>query len=630
MQILSVNNLALHFGVVEIFNNVNFQVQDNAKIGLVGSNGAGKTSLLKIIAKINDSTSGTLSYKNGIKVNYLSQISNFTCDNTVFNQVMSVFDDIYAIEQKKQDIEHQMADANKATLEKLSDEYHQLTEEFDNAGGYAIERQARSVLAGLNIGEDMYDRKISSLSGGQRARISLASALLRKPSLLLLDEPTNHLDMEAIDFLENYLKFYSAAYIIVSHDRYFLDKICNQIYEMSLGTLTTYTGNYSEFITKRDERYNQLLKEYNANQDYIKQEQAIIARYRKWGRAKSLKSAKSREKRLDKVDRLEKPKSENTVRFRFRAASRSGDDVIVCENIGKSFDDVNIFSDINLHIKSGEKIAILGANGIGKTTLLKLFTKEHAPSKGNFLLGTGVTIGYYDQHQQNLSLNKCAIDEIWDTYRELTHQQIRDTLALFLFRGDDIEKEISYLSGGERSRLSLLKLMLSEANFIILDEPTNHLDMDSREVLEAALADFPGTVLFVSHDRYFINNIATRILYMERDSMTSYPGNWNDYLMHLSVQRKNQEQINTQSKTERAKEFKQKRQIQSAQKDKKQKQQALESEIESLEASIKGIEQKLADTTNLSSKEINELSKEYSALSKDLEESIETWSEISI
>ena len=629
MVILQANNLSLHFGIVEIFNKVTFQVKDNARIGLVGSNGAGKTSLLKIIADIYPQTDGTITFKNNAKINYLSQISDFTCDNTVFNEVMSVFDDVYKIELKLREIEHKMAGADSNTLDMLSEEYTLLTQQFDDANGYAIERQARSVLAGLNITEDMYDRKVSTLSGGQRARIALASALLSKPDLLLLDEPTNHLDMDAIGFLETYLKQNSIPFIVVSHDRYFLDKVCNEIYEISLGTLTKYTGNYSEYIVKRDERYEQLLKEYNANQDLIKREKAIIARYRNWGREKSFKAAKSREKRLEKIEVVDKPTKEHTVRFKFQASKRSGEDVLVCEGIGKSFDGKKIFENIDFHIKSGEKIAILGANGIGKTTLLKIFTKEHAPSTGSFILGSGVSIGYYDQHQQNLNTNNTAIDEIWDTYRDLTHQQVRDTLALFLFRGDDIEKEISYLSGGERSRLSLLKLMLSKANFLILDEPTNHLDMDSREVLEAALSDFPGTILFVSHDRYFINNVATRIVYMENDIITSYPGNWDDYLIHLSMQRSEDEKLSTKSKTQRSKDFKQKREEEKERKRILKRLKDIENTIEQLEADIEIIQSQLSNSSNISSEKISELSIKHSTLSKQLEENIEIWAELS-
>ncbi len=629
MVLLTANNLSLHFGIIEIFNNVSFQLKDNARVGLVGSNGAGKTSLLKIIAKINPPTSGDITYKNDIKINYLSQISDFTSQKTVFSQVMSVFDDVYEMEVNLRSIEQQMAGADHNALAALADDYELLNMKFEEAGGYAIERQARSVLAGLNIGEEMYDRQVSTLSGGQRARIALAGALLSKPDLLLLDEPTNHLDMDAMGFLENYLNSNSIAYIVVSHDRYFLDKVCDEIFEMSLGTLTTYSGNYSEYIIKRDERYEQLLKEYNSNQDLIKREQEIIARYRKWGREKSFKAAKSREKRLDKIERVDKPIKEHIVKFKFQTAKRSGDDVLVCENIAKSFGSKEIFSNLNMHINSGEKIAIIGANGIGKTTLLKIFTKEHAPTDGSFILGSGVSIGYYDQHQQNLSLSKTAIDEVWDAYRELNHQQVRDTLALFLFRGDDINKEISLLSGGERARLSLLKLMLSKANFLILDEPTNHLDMDSREVLEAALYDFPGTILFVSHDRYFINNIATRIVHMEQQSITSYPGNWDDYLVHLSMQKAREDGVSSVSKTQRAKDFKEKRENEKQRKEFNNNLKKLEDVIAALEVKIDEIQSKLIDSANLSSDEISLLSVEHAELSKELEEKIEEWAEFS-
>ncbi len=629
MNILTAQNLALSFGVTDIFEGISLAVKDKSHIGLVGSNGAGKTSLLKMLCGQLEPSHGSVHITKGMKVSYLSQLSDYTSEQTVWQDVMAVFEDVFQLERELREIEELMGHAAADDFEDLSNRYDKTLKAFEDADGYGAERSARSVLAGLNIPKSMHERPVSTLSGGQRARVALAAALLRSPDLLLLDEPTNHLDLDAIAFLENYLSQFTAAFIVVSHDRYFLDKVCHDIWEMSMGSLTTYTGNFTTYLKKREEIYEQRLKEYQQNQAYIKREETIIRKYRSWATEKMLKMAKSREKRLAMVERLDKPITENTIAFRFSTKASTGMDVLRCENLAMSYGTKEVFKDIDLHIRAGEKIALLGPNGIGKTTLLKIISKNMKPTEGAYLHGTGVICGYYDQHQQNLDENKTAVDEIWDAFPSLEHQQVRDTLALFLFRGDDIEKPVSALSGGERGRLSLLKLMLSNANFLLLDEPTNHLDMDSRQVLEEALIDFPGTVLFVSHDRYFINRVASRILTMEQQSMDSYNGNWNDYLYHLSLQRNGENDNVKESKTERTKRFQEEREKNKQLQQLRSKVEELEALIETHEQAISDIEEKLSKPDTLGADELSNLSQEHQRLEAELEDCIHDWEEAS-
>ncbi len=556
MIILSIKDLALSFGADDIFWDVSFDLKRGTRLGLIGSNGSGKTSMLKIISDEIQKTSGSIKKSNSISINYLSQLSNYSSQRTIWQDVMSVYDDVLEIETKLRSLEHDMS-IDTSDIESLSKQYSNLTEIFEKLGGYSAERMARSVLSGLGIKKSMYERKVNTLSGGQRARVQLAMALLRAPNILLLDEPTNHLDLNAIKWLEIFLAQCRITLIIVSHDRYFLDNVCNDIMELSMGNIMMYANcNYSDYLIEREEIWQQKQKSYKANQAEIKRHQAVIRRYRSWATEKAMKTAKVWEKRLSKLEKLDKPVSEKLIKFRFDMDKRSGSDVFICNDLTKSFDNNLVFEGLNLHIRAGEKVALMGPNGVGKTTLLRIIAGMLSKDKGDMLLGTGINLGYYDQHQQNLNINNTVQDEIWDAYHELTPQQVRDMLALFLFTNDDILKKVSMLSGGERGRLSLLKLMLSRSNFLLLDEPTNHFDMDSRQMLETALYDFPGTILFVSHDRYFINSIATKILDMTSDKITTYIGSWDDYQHHLSLKVDEQKFIN-ESKTERSKRFKQ-------------------------------------------------------------------------
>ncbi|MCK5128709.1 MAG: ABC-F family ATP-binding cassette domain-containing protein [Clostridiales bacterium] len=628
MIILSIIDLALSFGVNDIFSDVSFDLKRGKRIGLIGSNGSGKTSLLKIICGELEKTSGNIRKNSSVSINYLSQLSDYTSTLSVWQDAISVYDDVFELESKLREIEHQMSDET-ADLDRLAKQYTKLTTEFEDLGGYSAERMTRSVLAGLGIDKSFYERKVNTLSGGQRARVQLAMALLRDPDVLLLDEPTNHLDLNATKWLEIFLSKSKITLIVVSHDRYFLDNVCSDIIELSMGKITLYKNcNYSEYMIEKEARWEQQQKLFKANQAEIKRHEAVIRRYRSWTTEKAMVTAKSWEKRLAKLEVIDKPISEKLIKFRFDIDVRSGSDVLRCKNLSKSFDDNTIFENVNLHIRNGDKIALMGPNGVGKTTLLKIIAGTLKPNEGESLIGSGIQMGYYDQHQQNLKDNNTAQDEIWDAYHELTPQQVRDTLALFLFTGDDIEKEISVLSGGERGRLSLLKLMLSNANFLLLDEPTNHLDMDSRQVLESALYDFPGTVLFVSHDRYFINSIANKILDMTPNGITSYEGSWDDYQYHLSLNY--EDSITTkESKTERSKRYREQRSTQNGLKQLKMQLDIVEKNIFDCEIKKAKAEKRLSSTGDLNTIDISTYSRQYDNCERELESLMHEWEDIS-
>jgi ATP-binding cassette subfamily F protein 3 len=628
MIVLSVKNLSLSFGANDIFRDVSFELKQKERLGFIGSNGSGKTSMLKILCGLLESSAGSIKKSDTTSISYLSQLSDYTSDLTIWEDVMSVYEDVFEAEKQMRELEHMMS-KHPDDLDKLSGRYDKLTRKFEDMGGYSAERMARSVLAGLGIDRSMYERKVRTLSGGQRARVQLAMALLRSPDILLMDEPTNHLDLAAIEWLENFLTNCGISLIIVSHDRYFLDNVCTDIMELSMGTLTQYPDcNFSEYILEKEARFEQQQKLYAANQAEIARHQAVIRRFRSWATQRAMHSAKVWEKRLEKIERVDRPVNEKIIKFRFDTDIRSGNDVVMAQGLKKSFGNKDVFKNLDLHIRSGEKIALMGPNGVGKTTLLKIIAGALAQDEGEMMLGTGVQIGYYDQHQQNLRESNTAQDEIWDAFHELTPQQVRDMLALFLFTGDDIEKKVAMLSGGERGRLSLLKLMLSNANFLLLDEPTNHLDMDSRQVLESALYDFPGTVLFVSHDRYFINSIATRILDMSADSMDSYDGSWDDYQYHLSL-KVNEQSFEKESKTERARRFREERVRKQEEKQLKAKLDVVEKKIFDCEIKKATAQKRLLNVEELNEVDISTYSKQYARCEEELAGLMEEWEEIS-
>ncbi len=542
MIVLTIQNLHKAFGGNVVLKDVNLTLQDHQRMGLVGVNGCGKTTLLNILAGREQSDGGSVSLMKGIRIGYMEQQYRAQGDSTVFEEMKRVFEPVFAMEEKLRALEHDMSEAGETELKRMGETYARLSDAFEKADGYAWKSSIQGVLAGLGFKKEQYDQPARLLSGGELTRLCLAKLLLQKPDLLLLDEPTNHLDLSALDWLEHYLSEYKGALIVVSHDRYFLDHVCTHISELLLGTLEQYTGNYSSYMKERAERFEIRMRAWEQQQKMIAREEAIIARYKSFNREKSIKAAESREKRLEKVERLERPEDEHQVRFRFEAKRRTGDDVLFIRDYSKSFGDRTLFKNVNLTLRAGDRVALLGPNGIGKSTLLKCLVGEETPDTGSVRWGANVDTGYYDQKQEGLHPNKTVLDEVWDAFPRLEQSQVRGALGLFLFTGEDVFMPIHTLSGGEKGRVALTKLMLHKDNLLLLDEPTNHLDMDSREVLEDALENFEGTILAVSHDRYFINRFATRVAVLTEDGIKEYLGNFDDYMAKLQWEQAQQNQ----------------------------------------------------------------------------------------
>lgn len=530
-MILACHGISKAFGEDVIVRDASFHIEDYEKAALVGPNGAGKSTILKMMVGELPADAGEVILTKGKTLGYLAQHQEMTGGNTIYEEVRTAKADIIETERQIRTIElelkHLEGDALKARL----DTYNRLTAAFERANGYAYESEITGVLKGLGFDESDFAKSVDTLSGGQKTRVSLGKLLLTKPDILLLDEPTNHLDLNSIAWLETYLLNYQGAVLIVSHDRYFLNRVVTKVLEIELGTLSVYMGNYSQYAEKKKMIRDAKLKEYMNQQQEIKHQEAVIEKLRSFNREKSVKRAESREKMLSKLQPVEKPKETNTeIHLSLEPSCISGNDVLSVEHLGKSFPSQRLFSDVSFEIKRGEHVAVIGDNGTGKTTLLKILNNVVPADSGTFTLGTNVEIGYYDQEHHVLHMDKTIFEEISDDYPHLTNTQIRNMLAAFLFTGDDVFKMIGDLSGGERGRVSLAKLMLSEANFLILDEPTNHLDITSKEILEKALNDYTGTVLYVSHDRYFINETATRILDLVNQTFVNYIGNYDYYL----------------------------------------------------------------------------------------------------
>ena len=530
-MILSCNHIDKAFGTKQILKDVSFHVEEREKTAIVGINGAGKSTLLKIIMNQLPADSGEVTLSRGASIGYLAQHEAVSGEHTIYEELLEVKKEIIEMEEKirslELDMKHQQGEELTATL----DLYHRLSTEFENRNGYAYKSELIGVLKGLGFEESEFDKSVATLSGGQKTRVALGKLLLSKPDIILLDEPTNHLDMNSIAWLETYLLNYQGAVIIVAHDRYFLNKVVTKVVELDNGHATVFLGNYSDYAAKKAMLRNAQLKAWMNQQQEIKHQEQVIARLKSFNREKSIKRAESREKMLDKIDRLEKPTELNSeIHLQLHPRVESGEDVLKVEHLSKAFDSQQLFSDLNFSVKRDEKVAIIGNNGTGKTTILKIINSVIEADAGSFTLGSKVHIGYYDQEHHVLHMEKTLFEEIADDYPTLTNTEIRNTLAAFLFTGDDVFKQIKDLSGGERGRVSLAKLMLSEANFLILDEPTNHLDIVSKEILEHALNQYTGTVLYVSHDRYFINQTASRILDLTGNTLVNYIGNYDYYL----------------------------------------------------------------------------------------------------
>lgn len=530
-MILSCSHISKAFGTNQIIHDCTFNIEDHEKAAVIGINGAGKSTLLKIIVGELSADEGQVTLSKDKTLGYLSQHQNLTSDNTIFDEVMSTKQEIIDMEARIRAIEISMKDKTGSDLENLLEQYTRLNHEFELQNGYAYRSEVIGILKGLGFNEEDFLLKTDTLSGGQKTRIALGKLLISKPDIILLDEPTNHLDMESIAWLENYLSSYKGSVIIVAHDRYFLDKIVSKIIEIDNGNVSVFSGNYTDYAAKKAILRNMQLKEYLNQQREIKHHEEVITKLKQFNREKSIKRAESREKMLNKIERVDKPVELNDkMNIKLEPDIVSGNDVLNVNNLSKSFDNNCLFENIDFEIKRGERVALIGNNGTGKTTILKLINGITAPDTGTITLGTNVNIGYYDQEHNVLNPDNTLFDELQNAYPDLNNTRIRNTLAAFLFTGDDVFKLIRDLSGGERGRVSLAKLMLSNANFLILDEPTNHLDIVSKEILENALNSYTGTILYVSHDRYFINTTATRILELNNKKIINYIGNYDYYI----------------------------------------------------------------------------------------------------
>ena len=531
LMILSCQSICKSFGEKVILQDASFHIEEREKAALIGNNGAGKTTLLRIIMEEISADSGQVVIAKDKKIGYLAQYQDIHGHHTIYEELMTTKQYILDMEDKIRSLEQEMKYVAGDKLESLMNSYTRLTHQFELENGYAYKSEIVGVLKGLGFEEEDYGKQIENLSGGQKSRVALGKLLISKPDILLLDEPTNHLDMESIAWLETYLLNYPGAVFIVSHDRYFLDKVVTKIVEIEAAQMRMYEGNYSAYALKKAQLRDAQYKAYLNQQREIKHQEAVITKLRSFNREKSIKRAESRVKMLDKIQRIEKPiEIDNQMRISLEPRFISGNDVLTVEGLSKAFPGQTLFTDINFEIKRGERVALIGNNGTGKTTILKILNGIVDADAGRFALGSKVQIGYYDQEHHVLHMEKTIFQEISDTYPTLTETEIRNMLAAFLFTGDDVFKLISSLSGGERGRVSLAKLMLSEANFLILDEPTNHLDIASKEILEEALNSYTGTVLYVSHDRYFINQTATRIMDLTNQAIVNYIGDYDYYL----------------------------------------------------------------------------------------------------
>lgn len=634
-MILSCNNISKSFGTDVIIKSCSFNIEDHEKAAIVGINGAGKSTLLKIITGIEPADTGLVTLAKDKTLGYLSQQQNLNSDNTIYDELLSVKQYILDMEAQLRSIENQMKSADDTALETLMKKYSDLNHEFELNNGYAYKSEITGVLKGLGFAEEDFTLNVNTLSGGQKTRVTLGRLLLSKPDIILLDEPTNHLDMESISWLENYLLNYSGAVLIVAHDRYFLDKIVSKIIELDNGNATVFSGNYTDYASKKAILRNMQLKEYLNQQREIKHQEEVITKLKQFNREKSIKRAESREKMLNKMEFVDKPEILNDkMDIKLEPNVISGNDVLTVDNLTKGFDGTVLFDNISFQIKRGERVALIGSNGTGKTTILKLINGIIPADSGSIYLGAKVNIGYYDQEHHVLDPDKTIFDEIRDAYPDLNNTQIRNTLAAFLFTNEDVFKYIKDLSGGERGRVSLAKLMLSNANFLILDEPTNHLDITSKEILENALNSYTGTVLFVSHDRYFINSTATRIIELANKTVVNYIGNYDYYLEKKDILGAKPITNNTSKSSSSAiskLNWQEEKVKQAQQKKIKNEIKRTEERMALIEAEIEELDNMYADPAISSdTAKLMEIHTRKEALSKELDELYDKWGELTL
>ncbi|MFR4986026.1 MAG: ribosomal protection-like ABC-F family protein [Lachnospirales bacterium] len=592
-MILSCNDIKKSFGIKNILSNITFNINEKDKVALVGVNGAGKSTLFKIIVGEISKDSGDINIPKNTKIGYFSQNLNLNENNLLFDELLTVFSQIINMEFKLRELEQKMEIYKDEELNLIIKEYDKISTYLSENNSFDYNSRIKGVLKGLGFTEDDFYKEIKFLSGGQKTRVALGKILLEEPDILLLDEPTNHLDIKSIRWLENFLKSYSKALFIISHDRYFLNKIVNKVIELENTKSTIYNGNYSDYAEKKHIAREIMLKHYLNQQKEIKKQEEVIKKLRSYNREKFVKRAESREKLLDKMEKIEKPDNlPAQMRLSLSPKKESGNDVLIVENLSKSFD-FNLFNNISFDIKKGDKVALIGANGIGKTTLIKMIMEKTSIDNGSIKLGSNVVIGYYDQEQQNLNLDKTIFDEISDTYPNLKNEEIRNALAVFVFTGDDVFKKISTLSGGEKGRVALAKIMLSNANFLILDEPTNHLDMVSKEILEDALKNYTGTCIYISHDRFFINNTATKVMELTKNKMNIYLGNYDYYLEKCEQKEIISENIKSKEISDNKMDWKAQKEAQAETRKKENAIKKLEQEIENIESKINEANEKL-------------------------------------
>ncbi len=637
-MILACHGISKAFEEKIIVDNGSFHIEDHEKAALVGPNGAGKSTILKMIVGELPTDSGNVILTRGKTLGYLAQHQNMDSSNSIYDEVKSAKAHLIAMEEQLRKIELELKDLSGSELASHMETYNRLTAAFERENGYAYESEITGVLKGLGFQEDEFSRPVSTLSGGQKTRVSLGKLLLTKPDILLLDEPTNHLDLNSITWLESYLLYYTGAVLIVSHDRYFLNRIVTKVIEVEAGQVMTYLGNYSDFSYKKKQLREARLKEYLNQQQEIKHQEAVIEKLRSFNREKSIKRAESREKMLNKIERIEKPQEINTdIHLTLTPSVVSGNDVLSIEHLSKAFPPQQLFSDVSFEIKRGEHVAIIGDNGTGKTTLLKILNGLVDADHGSFTLGTNVHIGYYDQEHHVLHMEKTIFDEISDDYPSLTNTEIRNMLAAFLFTGDDVFKLIGDLSGGERGRVSLAKRMLSEDNFLILDEPTNHLDIASKEILEHALNDYTGTLLYVSHDRYFINQTATRILDLVNQKFVNYIGNYDYYLEKKEeLTAAYTSEVNASDSASPASAPSENKLSWQEQKEAQAKERKRQNDLRKTEKRITALEERDSEIDQLMMKEeiftnsvkCQELAQEKAAIAEELETLYEKWEEL--
>ncbi|MEB2268571.1 ABC-F family ATP-binding cassette domain-containing protein [Priestia megaterium] len=640
MIILQLNGITKYYGAEPILSNIKLEVQSKDRIALVGRNGAGKSTLLKIIAEQLSYDSGEIIKPKGVSIDYMGQDTVLESTLSIWEEMMTVFAPLKKMEKELRTLETKMGDPDifndSVQYEKLTKEYDQLQVTFKDLGGYQYEADTRSILHGFRFSNFDYSTPISSLSGGQKTRLALAKLLLTKPDLLILDEPTNHLDIETLAWLEQFLQGYEGAILIVSHDRYFLDKVVNQVYEVTQKTTVKYTGNYSKYLVQKAERYEKELRQYEKQQDEVAKLNDFIQR--NIARASTTKRAQSRRKQLDRMELINRPnEGEKSASFSFEIERQSGNEVLNLENVSIGYDENKyVVQDANLRIKKGESLALVGPNGVGKSTLLKGIVDKLSFKTGTISFGSNVMVGYYDQEQANLTSNKTVLNELWDDYPSKPEKEIRTTLGNFLFSGDDVLKIVSTLSGGEKARLALAKLMLQKANFLILDEPTNHLDLDSKQVLENALIDYPGTLLFVSHDRYFINRIANKIAELSPEGVEEFLGDYDYYVEKKAEIEEIKELENIKANEERTvkvdkQSYKQDKEQKKLMRQRTRRIEEIETEVNKLEAAQAENEELLCNPEIYQNhEEVSRLNGENEKISSQLSTLMEEWEELQL